>query len=193
MEPETTANVAPHVNRSEQIVQQLFQTQWVLVFCTLAALGFAVLLWSRYRSRIERGVRAGDSRRTASFLSGAGASLAAIVLLGIAEKSRNGFVIWTVVAAVVALFVLGFTADALRTGRRVTGSDGAGALAIGWIVRAGALAVPFAWPVVAAYLFVSALGNPIVALFASTATAVAADGNETSARSDGSSSPRASL
>ncbi len=170
---------APGQSTGEKIVQGLLAGQAAIGIGLLLALGLALLVWSRMRARVERGAFAGERRRTATFLMGAGATLGWLVLWSQVERTRNAWVIGAFVTVFFYVVVLGFAADALRTGRRLTGQSGTRALAIGWVVRASALFVPLAWPVLGIYLLVSALGNPLVALFGA--------GNDTTTPSDGSS------
>lgn len=176
------AAAAPGPSAGERIVQGLLAGQAVIGIGLILGLGLALLVWSRMRARVERGALAGERRRTATFLMGAGATLAWLVAWSVAERTRNAWVIGAFVTVFFYFVVLGFAADALRTGRRLTGQSGTRALAIGWVVRASALFVPLAWPVLGIYLLVSALGNPLVALFGA--------GNDTTTPSDGSSADR---
>lgn len=174
---------APGPTSGERIAHGLLAGQAVIGIGLLLALGLALLVWSRMPARVERGAFAGERRRTATFLMGAGATLGCLVAWSAIERTRNAWVIGAFVTVFFYFVVLGFAADALRTGRRLTGQSGARALAIGWVVRASALFVPLAWPVLGIYLLVSALGNPLVALFG-------ASENETTTPSDGNSADR---
>lgn len=181
--PPAVSAAAQGPSAGERIVQGLLAGQAVIGIGLILGLGLALLVWSRMRPRVERGAFAGERRRTATFLMGAGATLGWLVVWSAVERTRNAWVIGAFVTAFFYFVVLGFAADALRTGRRLTGQSGTRALAIGWVVRASALFVPLAWPVLGIYLLVSALGNPLVALFGVT-------GNDTTTPSDGSSAER---
>jgi hypothetical protein len=154
----------------------------VLAVLVTLGMGLGLLVASRYPERIERGARVGG--RTATVLLGSGMALIHCVIFAVlvnAPARAQVFIAIVWVPVFVFLFVLGFTADALRSGRRISGRDGTPAIVLGWLVRAGAMAIPFVWTLVAAYLVVSALGNPVAALF---------DGKATTAPSPGSSPER---
>src|SRR5688572_30437853 len=110
MEPQQGAR-----NAQELLVGGAFLALFVIL-----ALGAGLLLASRYGDFVERCARA---RRTAAMLLGAGAVLVSLVLVALVAQVHAVFSVF-VVGGLVALFVLGFTADALRTGRRLTGRDG---------------------------------------------------------------------
>lgn len=132
----------------------------------LLTLPAALLLHARGSRWVERAAVAGDTRRTACVLVGAGTVIAALLgfaALWNAPDARALAVVW--LAGAYGLFVVGFTAGAERQGRRLLRRDGGVAcVVLGWLARSGAFAVPVLWPVIGAYLVSGACGAAVLGL-----------------------------
>jgi hypothetical protein len=153
---------------SDRVGETLLLGGVVVAVPLLLALPAALLVHSRRGAWLDRIERAAETRRTACVLAGAGVVLAEVLVWAVLSNVRPlrwAAVAWA--AAALAAFVVGFAAGARNQGRRMLGrEDGVSCLVLGWLARAGATAVPFLWPAVAAYLVCVSCGAPIVALLA---------------------------
>lgn len=143
-----------------------------IALLVLAGLPAALLLQS-WRPGVAVAVAdAVDRRKTACMLLGA--ALVITLLLAFAVLEKIGPAAPALCVAVAAGWgLVGFAGCSRRTGLRLFGMPPDGSVAdarrirplvVGWLVRCGALAVPFAWPLVLVYLTLLALGAPLVAL-----------------------------
>jgi hypothetical protein len=139
------------------------------VFALLAVLGLplGLLVHACRRDWIAAEARALERRATACVLIGAGAVVAAVIAFAALAKPAPGLAVVVAVGA-TAWFFVGFAGCARLHGERMLGASredaGPRALLLGWLARAGLIAVPVVWPFVGTYVVVAAFGAPFAAL-----------------------------
>ena len=119
-----------------------------LTLATLLLLALPLALVYRLHSRLpERALAAWEARPW--FVRFLGAANVFLVLLVSALAQGNkvlGLVAFALLIALVLLQLAGFTALATGLGRRMTGGDGAGGFALGWLTLSGVPLFPvFGW------------------------------------------------
>lgn len=138
----------------------------------VASLPAALMLHTWRPALIGRVARAYGERRTAALVIGAGVALGSLLVTAILMQHvwRLGMIVVTVL---YAYLLVGMAGCARRQGVRMAGGDPATddgrllrPLVLGWLARAGATACPVLWPLLATYVACTALGAPVVALFA---------------------------
>jgi hypothetical protein len=119
------------------------------------------------RDWVAAEARALERRATACVLIGAGGLVLTVVAFAALAKPAPGLAV-LVAAAATAWFFVGFAGCARLQGERMLGASredpGPRPLVLGWLVRAGLIAVPVVWPFVGTYVVVAAFGAPFAAL-----------------------------
>ena len=139
----------------------------------LVALPAGIALQAWRPQLVARLSRAYEARKTAALLVGGGVLLFQLIVVGVLAN-----LVWQLAALVLmacfAYLLVGFAGCSRRTGLRmlrheVDENDEEARrlrpLVLGWLVRAGLLAVPIIAPVFWVYVVAGALGAPVVAFF----------------------------
>jgi hypothetical protein len=150
----------------------LFLIGALIALGLIASLPAALMLHTWRPALIARVARAYGERKTAALVVGAGLALGSVLVTAILMEYawRLGMVGLTVLYAYV---LVGMAGCARRQGVRMLSGEletdderRPRPLVLGWLTRAGAVACPLLWPLLATYVACSALGAPVVALFA---------------------------
>lgn len=152
--------------KAEDAASFLLVVGAIVAVLVVLGLPFGLLLHSVRRDWIDREARALERRATACALLGAGVVIAWILVLALLQRAPA--IGLGATACAVAWFFAGFAGCARAHGERLVRSVGEGrsALVLGWLARAGLFAVPVLWPLLGAYVVVTAFGAPLAALFA---------------------------
>lgn len=138
-----------------------------LALLVVLGLPLGLLVHAYRRDWVAAQARALERRATACVLIGAGAVVATVVAVAALGPRAPGLAV-VVAACATAWFLVGFAGCARLHGERLIGAprDHAGPrpLVLGWLARAGLLAVPVVWPFVGTYVVVAAFGAPLAAL-----------------------------
>lgn len=136
--------------------------QIVLGAIVAAGMPFGLLLLSARRPWTERAAAALETRRTSATLWGSGLTIT-LLAVGVqcAKRAESRWLGWVLLAVLTALFFTGFALGAWTQGRAlVARPGGASSMTVGWLARAGIVAIPIFGIPLAAYFVALSVGAP---------------------------------
>jgi hypothetical protein len=161
------AGVAVAAAKGEESGEFLFAFGAILALLVVLGMPLGLLVHSCRRDWVAAQARALEQRATACVLFGAAVVVAVVVAAGALAKPAPALAL-LVAAGAAAWFLVGFAGCARLHGERMLGASrddvGPRALVLGWLARAGLIAVPVVWPFIGTYVVVAAFGAPLAAL-----------------------------